>query len=131
MDFFIKQHSSLPYLSIKIEDKLLHQYGLEKDDFDNVAVTFSMTDSNNHYKIANVPAELVTKPRVIDFGNEFMYWVQYKFSKEETKYDGVFNGEFKIDFLDNPKCGSLTLPNDKLYIYIQPAITKTTVVRPF
>lgn len=129
MEFFIKQYSTVPILTIKISEKIIDEYNLEYDDFDNVAVTFSMVDSDNQYEIANVPADLKVEERVISFDNDYNYFLQYKFSKDETNKAGIFIGEFKIDFLDNPKCGKLTLPDERLYIYIQPSITKTTVIK--
>jgi len=129
MRFFIKQHSTLPYLEIELEE-ISKKYDIGNDKWENCAVTFSMYDKkNNIYRIANKEAKLVVKERIINLGDPYNYFLRYEFTEKDTSMIGDFIGEFKVDFLDNHDLGKITIPiNDKIEIIIKNSITRTKVL---
>lgn len=130
-NFFIKKNSTLPEIKYLLVHHILLQYDITEDMLDNVAVTFSMTDTETGlYRIANAPAKLVINKNRPEFPDETTYTLAYRFKLRDTRKNGRFLGEFKIDFLDDEAgCGKLTFPtHDKINIIIGDSITKTTVI---
>lgn len=129
MRFFIKQYSTLPCLLFELED-ISKQYDIQKEDWENCAVTFSMYDKkNNIYRIANKHADLFVKERVINIGDKYNYYLKYCFTENDTSKIGDYIGEFKVDFLDDNNMGKITIPvTNKIDIFIQDSITRTEVV---
>ena len=128
--FFIKKDSTYPILKYPLIQKIREEYEITDDMLENVAVTFSMFDSDTGlYRIANIPANLVLNDDRAKFPNEELYTLTYKFKLKDTKKSGIFNGEFVIDFLGEQGCGKIKLPiNGYVDIIISDSITKTTVI---
>lgn len=128
MNFFIKQNSSWPVLVYPLTKDVLDKHNIDEEMLENVAVTFSMVlRDENIYKIANVAADLyINEDR---FSTEFTtkYNLIYKFKEINTNKHGIYDGEFKIDFL-NGCCGKVTIPEIPIQIVINPSITKTNVI---
>lgn len=128
--FFIKKDSTLPELKFPLTQHLREQYDISDDMLDNVAVTFSMIDSDGIYRIANVSANLVINRDRVNYPDEEEYTLTYRFKQTQTSKTGRFNGEFKLDFLNSEYgCGKITLPTQGyINIIISDSITKTTVI---
>lgn len=131
MNFFIKQNSSLPILVYPLTEDILNQYNIDEGMLEDVAVTFSMVVKDDGiYRIANTAGELYINDD--QYSTEFItkYNLVYKFKELNTNKHGIYDGEFKIDFL-NGCCGKLTIPEIPIQIIINPSITKTSVVNLF
>ena len=114
-----------------LTQKTIEQYNITDDMLQNVAITFSMIDADSGlFRIANVPAELKIEKLRPQNLIEFSYTLVYKFKLHQTRKTGRFQGEFKIDFLNNDSCNlKLTLPiDDTINIIISDSITKTSVI---
>lgn len=128
-NFFIQKNSTLPILKFPLIQSIREQYDITDDMLENVAVTFSMQDAETGvYKIANVAGNLVINRDRPGFPDEVEYTLTYKFNLRDTKFEGRYIGEFKLDFLGE-NCGKITLPNgEPINIIIGGSITNTTVV---
>ena len=128
-NFFIKKDSTLPELKYPLTQHTMEQYDITEDMLENCAITFSMVDaSTGLYRIANVPANLVVNRNRPEFPDEVEYTLTYRFKLSNTKKNGRFLGEFKLDFLGE-NCGKITLPTqNQINIIISDGITKTTVI---
>lgn len=128
-NFFIKKDSTLPILKLPLIQSIREQYDITEEMLTNVAVTFSMKDSETGiYRIANTAGDLDICRNRQDNPDEVEYTLTYKFNLLDTKRVGRFEGEFKLDFLGD-YCGKITLPNNTpIQIFISDSITKTTVV---
>jgi len=126
--FFIKQNSTLPEIKYGLTQFIRDKYDITDEMLENVAVTFSMIDTETGiYRIANVEAKLV-KVNTDERLDEAKYYLAYRFKLPQTKKPGNYQGEFVVDFLGD-YCGKITLPtDDTIEIFISPSITKTTVV---
>lgn len=129
MTIFVKQNSTLPEVKFELTQTLREKYDISKDMLENVAVTFSMVDTETgNYKIANAEAKLVVLNDVYERLDDAKYTLVYRFKLKDTRKIGRFRGEFKLDFLGD-HCGKITLPNDdQIDIIIGDSITKTTVI---
>lgn len=129
MTFFIKQHSTLPYIEIELE-QYAKSYNIQPEHWESAVATFSMFDRKyRRYVIANSSAKIITKERDFFIDNPYNYYLRYELKLTDTAKHGEFYGEFKVDFLDNHECGKLTIPNNTyIDIVIKKSITKTTVV---
>ena len=128
--FFIKQNSTLPEITFPISQHILEKYNISEDMMENVAITFSMTDSHNRYKIANVGARLDVIEDDYERLDDCKYNLVYRPNLSDTNESGVFNAEFVIDFLGNNNCGKIKFPLEKdLKIIIDGSITKTSVIQ--
>lgn len=127
--FFISKNSTLPKVKLPLLQSIREQYDITDEMLDNVAVTFSMKDTETGlYRIANVAADLVINTNRPEYPDEVEYTLEYKFKLRETSKPGRFEGEFKLDFLGE-NCGKITLPNNQpINIIIGDSITKTSVV---
>ena len=132
-NFFIKKDSTLPELKYPLTQHTMEQYDITKDMLENVAVTFSMVDTDTGlYRIANVAANLVVNNNRPEYPDEVQYTLVYRFKLKDTAKTGRFAGEFKVDFIssgDAGGCGKITLPTQgQINIIISDGITKTTVI---
>jgi hypothetical protein len=127
--FHIGQNSTRATLKYILTQLDREDYDLTDEKLENVAVTFSMVDRETGvYKIANVEGRLIINRDRPSFPDECEYTLAYDFKLRDTRKSGVFDGEFKLDFLGD-NCGKLTLPVHKpIQIIIKPSITKTTVI---
>tara|TARA_R110002110_G_scaffold147315_1_gene337835 strand:+ start:11079 stop:11408 length:330 start_codon:yes stop_codon:yes gene_type:complete len=89
------------------------------EEIQNAVIRFSMYDPDNDvYRIGRSTASVVRRstlnPLITDRDE---YYVVYEFTAADTSQAGTFQGEFRIDFLD--ECGILIAPiRDELYIHI-------------
>jgi hypothetical protein len=126
--FFIKKNSTLPILKFPINEWIMEEYDITEDMFENCAITFSMYDVEDEcYRIANKAASLLIQDDLDAYPSNDRYILTYNFLLSETIKPGIYEGEFKVDFLGE-NCGKITFPiNNKIKIVINNSITKTTV----
>lgn len=130
-NFFIKKDSTYPELKYPLIQQVLEKYDITEDMLENVAITFSMIDSETgRYRIANVPASLIVSENRAENPDEEKYTLAYKFRLKDTKIIGRYRGEFKLDFLSNDGCDlKLTIPNNNyINIIISDSLTKTSII---
>jgi hypothetical protein len=130
MTVFIKKNSTLPEVKFPLEQWMMEKLDITDEMMQDVAVTFSMIDSNTgNYRIANREAKLLIVENIYEKLDECKYTLAFKMTLKDTKKDGLFSGEFKLDFLGEDNCGKITLPtDDTIQIVIGDSITKTSVV---
>lgn len=130
MTIFIKKNSTLPEVKFPLEQWMMEKLDITHEMMTNVAVTFSMIDANSgNYRIANREAKLVIVENVYERLDECKYTLSFRVKLKDTKKDGLFRGEFVVDFLGEDNCGKITLPtDDTIQIVIGDSITKTSVV---
>ena len=128
MNFFIKQHSTLPEVKFPLIQRLREKYDITNEMMENVAVTFSMRDAETGvYKIANVEAKLLVNDGEYEKLDESKYTLAYRLKLNQTAKAGRYVGEFKLDFLGD-YCCKITYPTDNEFnIVIGESSTKTTV----
>lgn len=129
--FHIKQNSTLPLLKFPLSEILMRKYNITDKMMENVGVTFSMTNTDGNYFIANKSGELYYKEiNSNELITEEKYILIYKFTERDTRKPGFYLGEFKLDFIENNEgCGKITLPNnEKIQIIITDTITRTTII---
>ena len=129
MTIFIKKNSTIPEIKFPLEQWMMEKLDITHEMMTNVAVTFSMVDANSgNYRIANREGKLQILDCVYERLDETIYTLAIKLKLKDTKKDGLFHGEFKLDFLGD-NCGKITLPTDDIIqIVIGDSITKTSVV---
>lgn len=126
--FFIKKDSTLPKLKYGLTHHVMQKYDITSDMLDNCAVTFSMTDENGFFRIANMEAKLVINNDQQEFPDETTYTLSYQFKLHDTRKAGRFEGEFVVDFLGD-NCGKIKFPVDtQIPIIISDTTTKTDVL---
>lgn len=127
--FFIKKNSTLPILKYPLTEWLMTKYDVTADMLENCAITFSLYDVDNEvYRIANKAADLIINEDLRKYPDEEKYTLAYKFSISDTSKAGLFDAEFKVDFLGD-NCGKITFPTtEKIRVAIQDSSTKTTVI---
>ena len=115
-NFFIKKNSELPLLQMKVVNDGRSEYKKIFNNLENAAITFSMMDiSNGSYKIFNKPGLII--PVTPEGCPEIEYYIGYKFNKKETNKNGIYKGEFKVDFFGDET--SLIVPiYEDLFIHI-------------
>jgi hypothetical protein len=136
MDFLIKQHATIPVLTMKM---------VENNDIDinslnimmkNAAVTFSMIDvETGKYAIANKSGGILNIDEGINITTSgdydgSTYIIYYDFTERDTRNSGQFKGEFTINFFDddNNSKGKLIVPiQDELNIHIMETYGKTSI----
>ena len=130
MNFFIKKNSTLPILVYPITEKMMKQFNLTEEMFQNVAVTFSMVNSETGaFKIANKSGDLFINDNYAEYPDFEKFSLTFKFCEANTANIGRYLGEFVIDFLDNDSIGKLKLPIDsEINIIISDSTTKTTII---
>jgi hypothetical protein len=122
MNFYIKQHSTIPILKFPITQKLMERFNISDEMMENVAVTFSMfNDSEEQYTIANKKGEISYREDIQETPYETKYTLYYVFDEIDTFNHGRYSGEFKLNFIGD-YCGTITLPNNE---YINISISKT------
>lgn len=125
--FHIVKNSTLPEVKFPLNQMLMEKYDISDDMMENVGVTFSMINKENGiYEIANKEARLRINNGEYNKLDNAQYTLTYRFSVDETKNSGLYEGEFKLDFLGD-YCGKITFPNDgnRITIIITESITKT------
>ena len=130
MTIFIKKNSTLPEVKFPLEQWLMEKLDITDEMMQDVAVTFSMIDANTgNYRIANREAKLLIVENIYEKLDESVYTLAFRMKLKDTKKDGLYRGEFKLDFLGENSCGKITLPtDDTIQIVIGDSITKTSLV---
>jgi hypothetical protein len=129
MNFTIRKNSTLPTLKYDITHLVIEDESLAQRLKSGV-VTFSMIDKlTGQYIIANKAGKFsVEKPVTHTVGllNGLKYYLVYEWVKGDTKRDGNFSGEFRIDFLDEGN-DTISLPDrrDSINISITGSLTST------
>jgi hypothetical protein len=123
MNFYIKQNSILPNLKMKLYMDGRLDYKKFHDLLENATVTFSMKNINNGtFKIINKESQIVE----IQNGDNTEYYLQYTWNQNDTLESGQFEGQFRVDFLDD--CSYIIVPvREKLYINILSSFTKAEI----
>ena len=126
---FVKQHSTLPEVKFSITQRMREKYDITDEMMENVAVTFSMRDSETGiYHIANDGGKLITTEGEYINLDESKYTLAYRFKEHQTRKAGRYLAEFKVDFFGD-YCGKITFPtDDEINIIIGSSSTKTTVL---
>ncbi len=135
MDFQIKQHATIPLLTMKMVENNEVDSDTFNDMMQNVAVTFSMIDiETGKYIVANKSGGVINIEQNVNVSNGdydgSTYVIYYKFTERDTKYSGKFKGEFTINFFDtnSNSTGKLIVPiQEDLNIYINETYGKTTI----
>ena len=130
MAFFIKRGDTFPELKFSLTQRLMNKYDITDDMMQNIAVTFSMTDkSTGMFVVANSSATIKYHYNKYEKLDDPRYELVYKFKSKDTRMVGEFYGEFKLDFLGNNSCGSISFPTTGyMSIFVTKGITKTTVL---
>lgn len=98
IDFSMKRNDTLPALRVNIYDRGCLG-GIGSFDLSGATgVTFTMIDSHGNYKVAKKDATIISSS-----GGT----IQYNWSAEDTDEQGVFKGEFQLNY-DNG--GRMTVP---------------------
>lgn len=128
MNFIIRQNATLPLLKFDLSETLLRKYDITDEMLESAAFTFSMMETDTGiFRIANKKAELRQYDSYENM-DDIKYELIYKFEKRDTKKQGVYAGEFVIDFFDQD-CGKLKLPTDShIQIIIKSTITETSIL---
>jgi hypothetical protein len=99
-DFSIKRNDTLPALQICVIDRDCLG-GKQPFQLSGVtAVTFTMIDDCGQPKIFNKEAQIYSYEKGI---------IQYNWNAEDTNQNGLFKGEFQLEFSGG---GKLSLPQD-------------------
>ena len=98
-EFFIVHGSTLPVLRMELINDGRYTFNKFYNSIQNADVTFSMRNADTGIlKISNAKCEILS---VEDSGCEEKYIIQYTWKKRDTNEKGKFEGEFKINFLDD------------------------------
>lgn len=97
-DFTIKRNDTLPKLELSITGRGCLGQVLAFNLSGATGVTFSMIDTQGNYKIAQKAGQILSSS-----GGT----IQYSWEAEDTNQEGVFNGEFQINYSSGDR---LTVP---------------------
>lgn len=126
MDFYINKNSSLPHLKVKIFTGNEIDFESYNKLIKTAKVTFSMKNlSNNVYKIAGKPCDIIAKHVGVDsFSDIYEYYIVYEWSSKDTSKTGTYIAEFNITFKNQP-CESLIVPiREELFIHVMDSFAK-------
>ena len=123
MNFIINKNSTMPTLMMELINDGRSDYHNFYDMIQNADIKFSMFDAETGVKkIAMKPGKCVIKENCCD-GTDEEYYIAYEWDEKDTKKEGIFIGEFTIDFLDGG--GKLKVPiREELMIYIKEGYIK-------
>lgn len=119
IEFFINRKSVNPVL--RMELILDGRYDYKKSLIDNAIqdsnVTFTMKDHETDvYKIINAKAKIKLAS---EDSCEEKYILEYEWAERDTRYPGIFDGQFEIKFNGNIKEDGVTYPTGNLIVPIQ------------
>ena len=112
-DFIIKRNDTLPVLRLNVFDRTCYTTKVPFDMTGATACTFSMTDKQGNYKVANASASILSSS-----GGT----VQYEWGANDTNEAGRFRGEFQLHYNNGKR---LTIPQQG---FINIEITKDIVI---
>ena len=119
IEFFINRKSVNPVL--RMELILDGRYDYKKSLIDNAIqdsdVTFTMKNHETGvYKIIDAKANVRLAN---DDSCEEKYILEYEWKERDTRYPGIFDGQFEIKFNGNIKEDGVTYPSGNLIVPIQ------------
>lgn len=123
MNFTIRKNSTMPILVMELIKDGRNDYRDFYDMIQNADIKFSMYDVETGVKkISLKPGKCIVKDNCCD-GTDDEYFIAYEWEAKDTKKEGVYVGEFTIEFLDNN--GILKVPiREELMIYITDGLIK-------
>lgn len=118
-EFIINKNSILPVLRMELINDGRYDF-LKSDVIDKAlqdsTITFSMRNVDTDIlKISNAKCNLVLAK---DTGCEEKYVIEYKWKERDTKEEGIFKGQFTINFNGNIKEENVDFPQGKLIMPI-------------
>lgn len=117
MNFFINQHSTLPYVKMDVINDGRYNMSDIYTALQTATVKFSMENIDNGVKkIANATAFVVPKNNCDTCTEE--YSIEYRWNERDTKEKGVFRGYFTISFDGNLVNENINIPIGKLIVPI-------------
>jgi hypothetical protein len=121
MEFFIRQGASDPILKLRLIDDGKNDKSQFNDILENSDITFEMFDhKTGEPYILNGQCLLTTRTKKYD-QTTIEYYITYRFTEEQTKTPGKYEGKVTVQFLDtnsNPTTKLILPIKEKLYINI-------------
>lgn len=113
MEWFIKKNATLPKLRVKVIKDGRSDFHKQYDELSGSTLFFSMIDAETSIpKISTKNAQVITETSA---NGQIEYYLEFQFTKHNTKKEGRYIGEFMIKNSD----GVILLPiNEKLYINV-------------
>ena len=124
MEFFIRKDSTEPILKMQLVQDGRNDFRHFHDKVSNSSIYFSMKDEKTGIpRILNKAAGIVSKePTSINSPTE--YYIYYKWTKNDVKKEGRFEGQFVVYFHDDNT--ELIVPiRENLYINISESFVKS------
>ena len=116
-EFYINKGSVLPELRMELIYDGRHDFNKSYEAIHNADITFTMTDyATGVVKIANAPC--ILKPRENDRCIE-EFIISYEWKERDTKKNGIYKGQFTINFLDDLTCDGVSYPKGKLVMPVR------------
>ena len=113
MEWFIKKNSTLPKLRVKVIKDGRSDFRKQYSELSGSTVFFSMIDTETLVPKISTKDALVTSET--DNNGIIQYYLEFQFTKQNTKKEGRYFGEFMIKNSD----GVIFLPlTEKLYINV-------------
>lgn len=110
--FTIIQGADLPRLTLQCLRKPGDGQDKLKNLLEDVEVSFSLADvKSGEYLILQAPAMLNKKLRLIESMETEDYFLQYRFSKKETRHVGRYRAEFLLKIYKQVQTGTDELGN--------------------
>lgn len=119
IEFFINRKSVNPVLRMELilDGRYDYKKSLINNAIQDSDVTFSMRNyETDVYKIVNAPARILL---MNDGSCEEKYVLEYDWTERDTRYPGVFEGEFEIKFNGNIIEEGVDYPTGNLIVPIQ------------
>lgn len=118
-EFYINKGSVLPVLRMTLINDGRYDY-LKSDvmgkALQDAKVTFSMRNVDTDIlKISNAKCNIVLAE---DTGCEEIYVIEYKWKERDTKEEGIFKGQFTIDFNGNISEEGVVFPEGRMIMPI-------------
>lgn len=116
MQFNIKKDATMPFLEMELIKDGRNDFNKAYMALQSADVYFNMTDADTGVKkIVNAKANVVP---IEDNGCVEKVKIQYKWSKKDTKYSGMYKGSFKIVFNDDIVMENTVFPKGELIVPI-------------
>lgn len=116
MNFFIKQGSNLPILTMEVVENGVNSYKKFYEDLENATITFFMEEIGTCIPVLQCRECCIVTEKECDSCHEKVY-IQYKWQTSDTRRKGNYRGWFEIYFLDTQQ--TLIAPiKEELFIKI-------------
>jgi hypothetical protein len=121
MEFFIRQGATEPILKMRLVDDGKNDKSSLNDLLENSDISFEMYDhKTGEPSILNGEGLLTTRTKKYDQTTD-EYYITYRFTEEQTKTPGKYEGKVTVQFLDtnsNPTTKLILPIKEKLFINI-------------